>query len=291
MTFLVKYSPLFQLNVLHNFFLNKGLADYNSMSLVDKTKQLERYDVLQFLKIIPTHETAQKIRGHNLVFKMQNNGFALWSKVTGNNNNIPFIDLSDELSFTFCVQITDSAFYNYTNLNLSKTDKLHYFSNKRLSTELGSFPLIDKNGDNNTIDDSFILSVDSLKEEMKVLDSNEKENLFALIRIFVKGQTGAFNMTNAQGRIKNPNQEFELLFENRKTSWRYIFDTDQTVTPPDDLIEENGNVRQLVSKAEQPLTSTGFISLELGGTELPNPDARMIKPDETSTKYYSEIYM
>jgi len=289
MSFLVKYKPLFQVDILHNFFLNKGLEEFDSMSANDKVRQMDRYEVTRFLKVIPTFETAQIIHGHNLVLKMQKQGFTLWSKVS--ENNVPFIAFSDELQFTFCLQITDSAFLNYSRLNLNKTDQLYYFSNKRLSTESGNFPLINKSDAGNLTEDNFILSEEGQKAELKSLSVSEKQNLFALVRIFVKGEKGAFNLTNAQGKIKKPNKEFKVLFDNRKTTWRYIFENNQTVTAQDDLEKENGDASQLVSKTEQPLTNNGFVSLELGGVELPNPDARMIKANTANTKYYSEIYM
>ena len=59
----------------------------------------------------------------------------------------------------------------------------------------------------------------------------------------------------------------------------------------DDVEEENGSAKVLVTKSDQPLTKTGFVTVELDGNELPNPDSRLIKPDQSNNKIYSEIYM
>jgi hypothetical protein len=47
----------------------------------------------------------------------------------------------------------------------------------------------------------------------------------------------------------------------------------------------------LITKNDKPLTQNGFISVELGGIELPNPNNHIVKPDTLNNKYYSEIYM
>jgi hypothetical protein len=214
----------------------------------------------------------------------------LWTKADDSNDRVPFVSLGDDLSFTFLVQIKDTSFYNYSNLDMSDAGKIYYLSNRRLSAEPGSFPLLNKAGGNKSIDNTFILSDISAKAELKALEVNEKANLFGIIRIFMKADIGSLNVTNAQGKIQNPYKTFEMVFENRKTLWRYFFDSDQQVKGSDDVKKEDGNSRILITKTEQPLTQTGFISVELDGTELPNPLARLVKPG-ASNKYYSEIYM
>ena len=183
MTFSIKYKPLFKVDILHNYFLNLGLDEFAAMTDSEKSKQLDSYEISSFVNIIPTPKTQQKINGHNLVFKTTNNGFTVWSKVTGNNDNIPLISLDDELSFTFLVQLKDSTFYNYTNLKLESAGKLYYFSNQKLATEPGSFPLIKKSGDNISINQNFVLTENGANEELSKLLAYEKDNLFAIIRI------------------------------------------------------------------------------------------------------------
>lgn len=290
MAFSVKYRSLFTVDLLHRFSLNKGSAEYQSMTETEKSKQLDSYDFNAFFAVKPTAETQLKLNGHKLVFRKLNTGIAVWSKMADSGDNFPFIPLANDLSFTFLIHFKDPLFYNYTNLKLENASKLYFFSNVKPSTEPGSFPQIDSAGDNNAVDENFILSADGTKTELGKLTPAEKSNLFGLLKIAVKGENTGFNLTTADGKIKNPFKAFEILFDNRKTVWRYFFAQDQTVVAADDVKIEDGDAKQLITKAEQPLTQKGFVSVELGGAELPNPNSRLIIPD-TSNKYYSEIYM
>ncbi len=291
MAFSIQYKPLFQVNILHNYFLNSGVDEFFSMTESAKNKQLDAYDVNTFFSIKPTGNTARKLSGHNLVFKTTNTGFTVWCKVTGNNNNIPFINLDSNLFFTFLLKIKDPAFFNYSNLNLENAAKLYYFSNRKHTRESGRFRLINQSGNNHRINKYFVLSDSSIEMELEKLNASEKANLFGITRIFIKADKPALHITNVQSRINNPYKTFELLFDNRQTIWRYIFDKNQTVTGSDDVKKESGSSQILITKAVKPLTENGFVSVELGGEELPNPDARLIKPDTSSSKYYSDIYM
>lgn len=291
MAFSIKYIPLFKINIHHLFFLNRGLDEYNSMSDANKSKQKDNYNVNDFFKIFPAYETQQKLKGHNLVFKTGHNGITIWSKVTGANKKTPFISLNDDLDFSFVIQIKDSRFYNYSDIKMENAGKTLYFSNKRLSSEPNTFPLINKKGDNSKIDESFVLSeVGTFKEKAKLLVS-EQDNLFGIITVFMKADNSSLHITDSQGKIPDPFKEFELQINNRKTFWRFIFNQEQTVVAADDVIKEGVDSKILISETEQPLTQRGFISLELGGVELPNPDDGLVIPDISNNKYYSEIYM
>lgn len=290
MAFSVKYKILFKVNVLHHFFLNKGITEFSTMSGADKEKQLDVFDCNAVFSIVPTRLTQEKLNGHNLVFKNSTTGITVWSKVSDNDNQVPFIAFDTELSFTFLIQLKDPLFYNYTNLKLENADKFYYFSNRRLNTESVLFPLISLAGDNITIDENFILSADNQKAELAQLAADEKNNLFGIIRISIKGETNLQSITDDLDKIQDPFKTFEILFNNRKTTWRYFFAQDQKVKNKDDVKEEDGDKKRLITKTEQPLTQRGFVSIELDGKELPNPNAQLIKTD-TSNKYYSEIYM
>ena len=288
MSFNIQYKPLFKVDVLHLFFLNNGLKTFFSMNAVDAAKQLDSYDLNSFFSVAPTNETQEKLKGYNLVFRNLNSEFAVWAKVRNDDNAFPFIPLPNDLSFTFLIKVKDSAFYNYTDLNLGKT---FYFSNRRLSTEAPAFPLINKSGDHFNINGTFALTPESEAAVQKNLSSAEKMNLFGLIKLYMKADNSVLNIINPDGKITDPAKTFELVFANRKTIWRYIFRKDPKVKNNDDVKMEGADPKVLISKSEQPLTQKGFISLGLGGKDLPNPDTKLIKPDTLHSKYYSEIYM
>jgi len=291
MSFSIQYKTLFKVDVFHLFFLNNGLKTFFSMNANDTAKQLDDYDLNSFFSITPTNETQEKLKGYNLVFRNLTTGFAVWTKVRNDDKAFPFISLPNDLSFTFLVKVKDPTFLNYTNLNPGSQGKVSYFSNRRLSTEALAFPLINKSGDHFNINGTYALTPESAAAEQKKLSSAEKMNLFGLIRLHMKADILALNIINPDGKIADPAKTFELVFDNRKTFWRYIFRKDPKVKNNDGVKKEGSDPNVLISKSEQPLTQKGFISLGLGGKDLPNPDTKFIKPDTLNTKYYSEIYM
>ena len=291
MSFSIQYKPLFKVDVFHLFFLNDGSKTFFSMNAAEGARQMDGYDLNSFISITPTLETQERLKGYNLVFRNLNAGFAVWAKVRSDDNAFPFIPLPDDLSLTFLVKINDPTFYNYTDLKQANLGKTSYFANRRLSSEAPAFPLINKSGDHFSINETFILTPGSAAAVQKNLSPAEKMNLFGLIKLYMKADVPALNIINPDGKIADPAKTFELVFENRKTFWRYIFRKDPKVKNNDGVKMEGADPTVLISKSELPLTQKGFISLGLGGKDLPNPDTKLIKPDALNTKYYSEIYM
>lgn len=291
MSFSVKYKELFRVEILHRYFLNKGTLEFDDMSEENQAKQMRIYNFNRFFKIIPATADLRKLSGRKMVFSQFNSGFGIWAETDANNPQKPLIPIEDSFNLTFIIQVSDNNFLNYTNLELGNARKLHYFSNQRLSSENPGFPLIPLKNLNEVADDTFVLSADSEAEELKQLSAEKQKNLFGIIRIFMKGQNASHDITDAQGNLKANTPTFKLEFLNRSTVWRYIFDTNQSVKPPDNVKVENGDPRVLVTKTKKPLTQNGFITVELDGEELPNPDVRLIKPGSVNNKIFSEIIM
>lgn len=291
MSFSVKYKELFRVEILHRYFLNKGTVEFDDMAEENQAKQMRMYNFNRFFKIIPATADLQKLSGRKMIFSQFNSGFGIWVKVDANNPQTPFIPVEDNFNLTFIIQVSDSNFLNYTNLDLGNARKMNYFSNQRLSSENPGFPLIPLKNSNEVADDSFVLSTDPQAEELQKLSAEEQKNLFGIIRIFMKGENVSHDITDAQGNLQANTPTFKLEFLNRKTFWRYIFDTAQSVKPPDNVKVENGDPRVLVTKTGKPLTQNGFITVELDGEELPNPDVKLIKPDSANNKIFSEIIM
>lgn len=292
MTFSIKYKPLFEVRILHQYFLNKGTSEFFSMSEADKEKQLAGYKVSKFFLVVPTAKSRNLLAGQHLVFSLTNTGFMIWVQVSDENDVVPLISLDDTFELTFLLQPLNHTFINYTNLMFSSVGRLFFFTNTKPDSEPVSFPLIQLLDDHLPVSENFVLTTDGQKDILSELTPSElKKNLFGLIRIRMKADVAPLNVTISPNEIKTSVPVFEILFENRKTVWRYIFETDQQVKNKDDVKKENGSSKHLITKDFQPLTEKGFVPIELDGDELPNPDAQLVKPNSIDNKIYSEIYM
>ncbi len=291
MSFSIKYSELFSVKIFHRYFLDKGTEEFRLMNENDRLRQLRNYNTSTFIKILPVDETTGILNGHSMVFKETNSGFSVWVKLADNNDNTPLIDIEDDLNLTFTIQIKDSLFYNYTDLKLENSEKLYCLSNRKPDTEPADFSLIDEAAGTFFFDERFVLSEDGQKNELLLLPVSRKTGLLGIVKIFMKGDKSALNITDTQRKIITPAKHFEIILKNRNTFWRYLYNSDRQVTAADDVKHENGNLKVLVTKNALPLTQTGFVSVELNGTELPNPGVNLIKPDKADNKIFSEIYM
>lgn len=291
MSYSIKYKELFSVKIFHQYFLNKGEDKFSTMSVDERLKQLNNYNIQSAINIVPTARTLQKLNGHKLILRTHGAGFSVWSKVSDVDDKTPFIELVEDLYFTFIIQIKDALFYNYTDLKFESSGKPYYLANRALDSEPNSFPLINKAGGNKHVNDNFMQSAEfDERDGMEKLSVNEKMNMLGLIRIFMKGAENSLSVTTTQGKLRASPREFEVFFKNRNTFWRYLFDKNQSVIPTGKLKIENGDAKRLVTKTEYPLTQNGFISIELGNKELPNPNVKDTFTD-SSNSYYSEIYM
>ncbi|WP_347841221.1 hypothetical protein [uncultured Draconibacterium sp.] len=291
MSFSIKYKPLFEVNLYHKYFLNNGAKDFFSMNDTEKEMQLTNYELSDLFSIVPSANTLKKLLGHQIVFKSSGYKLLVWVKVASSNLDVPFIPLSENLELSFLLKLKTYTFNHFTDLGLQNSGQLLYFSNRRLLTETGNFPLIKRANNTTAVTDDYRLNELSQKAVLDNLAANEKQNLLGIIRIGIKGETGSYDILRANGKLRSDQRIFNLVFANRKTTWRYYFKTNQQVNNHDDVKKENGNSRQLITRTEKPLTARGFISVKLGNSELPNPDVLQIIPDDASSKIYSEIHM
>ena len=291
MTFSTKYKPLFEVKILHRFYLNRGNDDFFAMNDADKEKQLAGYRVSNFLKVVPALKSKNKLTGHRLEYTPTNTGFIVWVQLTESDDSTPLVELEDTLELTFLMKLLNHTFFNFSNFPFTVAGRLFLLTNKRPISQPLTFPLIRLEGDHIAIDETFALDIESTQDEFNEIRSDEKDGLFGILKIAMKGEDQSKDVTASPDKLKSVPVIFEILLENRKTYWRYLFDSDQKVKNKDDVIKENGNSQRLVTKVDHPLTDRGFIPIELDGIELPNPNAKMIRPNIADDKIYSDIYM
>ncbi len=126
-------------------------------------------------------------------------------------------------------------------------------------------------------------------EEIYLDSELSTQKVFGLVEIFHRAgnQLGDYRLLDNADRLRQP---FYLLqFLNRYTFWRYRFATAPEHAPnPTDFAEVDA--LEYVTRASFPLTKS-FIELDDDeGNPLPNPSARLIRP-EGDGRVYSEVYL
>jgi hypothetical protein len=149
----------------------------------------------------------------------------------------------------------------------------------------GWYQLTETKGPNSTTQDFFLNN-----------RAFERGTLGVVVLFGKTTSQNAYAPLTAVGNFKDPGPTYVIRFENRSTTWRYHFRTDQTIVPAQANVDfENvANKKILISTANLPLTANGKVEVKTkNGKEnkLPNPDARMINPDLGSGTIYSEIYL
>lgn len=274
------YGLLFEATVYHNYFLNKGEDTFAGMSNTDKDKMLQKFNAGSFVTLRPTLETSTLLRNYKMVFKLTQTGFKVYIKVKTTDETDPFISVPANLKLDFIMAINDYQFENYTDLEFV-LNQAFLFSNVKPSTEPMSFEYIPKINDNVLISSDFLVSEETTTNLLSTLDTSEKQGVFGLISLTMKGDASPKNIVNNLGKMVSPN--FKIHFDNRKTLWKYI--NLKTAT-------------EVETNAVKPLTYSGFVEIdpltdftppEAITGQYPNPSVKSIK--KINSDYYSEIFI
>ena len=120
MNFSLTYKPLCTVNIYHEYFLNDGLMPFDSSESLKK-KQLSKYDVREFIDLIPTEETYRYLNSHKIIFKPTETGFRLLVQaeeiVEGSQDYTPKVSIPKDFNLTFLLYVNDFLFENYSTVN------------------------------------------------------------------------------------------------------------------------------------------------------------------------------
>lgn len=280
MSYSSTYGLLFEVTLRHNYFLNKGIETFASMSDDDKEKMLQQFNTDAFSSITPTLETNTVLKNHKMVFKKTKTGFSIYIKVKETNELEPFIQVPVDLNLNFLIKINDYQFENYTNLDFAFT-KVFLFSNVRPLTEPVSFKYLPKIADNKLISNAYLVSEKTSADLISTLQPSEQPSVFGIVSLTAKGDNSSGNIVDDLGKLISPN--FEIHFDNRKTLWRYINRKEKTT---------------IETKTVKPLTRSGFVEIDPvndfmpsqpAENQYPNPSVKSIT--KINSDYYSEIFI
>lgn len=114
------FKRLFEVRLLHHYWLDDGSVLYDMLPESRKTKLLLTYDSRSFMEVRPTSTTVNKLKALRGVFKDSAVGFVV---AIPKETLIP-----DDEVFSFVITITSAAFQNYTALTFlpRKIYELYY---------------------------------------------------------------------------------------------------------------------------------------------------------------------
>jgi len=146
MSQILLYKSLFEVNILHHFFLNKGEQEWDKMSQEDKDKMESKFDIREIFDITPIQESIKALSSHSCIFKRTSTGILVGIKAEADKANPgkfkSFVLLADNLTFRFLVKLKDSNFMNYTALPLQgNRDRMFVLSNS-LNNTSNTFPAL-----------------------------------------------------------------------------------------------------------------------------------------------------
>lgn len=196
----IKYKSIFELDILHHYFLSGGTSnlEFSAMSDSQKAAQLKKYQLSDFLELRPDSRTKNLMRGLKQIFVPTNKGAIVTNSV--DENDEPSIEIEEGTTWTFALILKDKDFGNYTALrtkpsfdasNPSRNNvrRLLYFSN----TSAG-------------------LSSPSLCQEMEVFDQAERLNY--QMNDLVTRNSNMFEATQnspAGSSPSNPNADWQQI--------------------------------------------------------------------------------
>lgn len=280
MSFEFSYGQLFEVTLLHNYFLNNGEETYETMSATDKKKMIQKYSIDSFLNVTPTAETATIIRNHKLLFKKTKTGFCVYVKVKETDETDPFISIPLTKKLDFLIRINDYQFENYTDLEFVP-NQVFLFSNVKPATETNPFSYISKSDENELVSDDYLASEETSTDLISSLQTQENRSVFGIISLTMQGDDDSNNILDDSGKLINPT--FKIHFDNRKTIWKYINRTSST---------------EIETNSVKPLTFSGFVEIdpltdftpaEPEENQYPNPSVKSIV--KINSDYYSEIFI
>jgi len=128
----LSFKKLFEVKILHHYFLNEGMIHFEAMASDDKLRQLSAYDIHDVFRIRPTTDCLPKLAGHKLIFKKTFTGFLVGTQTEIGDSAKAFADLVEKEQFSFELQIKDSQLFNYSALPIKELpNHIYYFSNRK----------------------------------------------------------------------------------------------------------------------------------------------------------------
>lgn len=206
----ITYLPIFNLNILHNYFLDKG--DTTIFDDTQKPETLSSYNVSEFLRVVPSQDTKRILANHKVVVKNSTNGTTCFISVDGASK--PVID-STGVTVDLLIYSRDAFFEKYTDIDMSSEGVYFFTNDPALPT--------------NEIDELSATATDL--EDYKVAKSTEPTSQYQELLSGLTGreQRSLLGIVSIKlddllevGGVVGDTREFKIVLKNRKTIWVYL---------------------------------------------------------------------
>jgi hypothetical protein len=129
MGFTLTYRPLATIKIWHHYFLDDNSGDFLGFNQQKREKGLQNYQITEFLRISPTADTQKKLRGHQVLLKVQPDGFVLAAKADPADTSKMFNPLGSGDILRFVLTTDRDDFKHFTNLR-TNANELVYLCNQ-----------------------------------------------------------------------------------------------------------------------------------------------------------------
>lgn len=310
MSYSQTYRTLFELQVLHEYYLNSGPDPFRGMNPQQQQLMFKNYAFNGFLQVIPTAQTRKIMENQKLLLHADKHGLkviALIEETAPGAPAKPFIPLSNDLELHFLVKINDPAFEIYTDLTLVKNE-LFFFSNilPPDTDPNPGFPFLPIAEEQETtptyISDAYRLVYSgnpgepNRSQEVVEMLRISREDQIGLLGVVVLRMHGATHqITDNTGKVPANPISFVMEFANRSTIWKYYFQNSDyyaETTSPKPLTRNGYNVidpPQLTLRNKDPEILPENYEFDLAPHYYPAPDVQ--KAEIKAGIFYSVIYI
>lgn len=135
---MIRYRTLFQVDVTHDYFLNRGNVVFEAQASADQAALIALWSVASVFDILPDESTLVTLRGHKMIFRTTAAGFFAAVQLDSSALDLrPLVAPEADLKLTFAMRVTDRRFANYTELG-STTSNFYRFGNDSQNSVAGT---------------------------------------------------------------------------------------------------------------------------------------------------------
>ena len=269
-TFATGYETLFQVQILHRYFLNVGATAFDVAAPSDAVRPAlaaarRAYDVRQFWRLAPNAATLEALRNGRLLFKLLPDGFRVG--VPTDAAHKPAVPLPEELTLSFLIYPTDHSFPLYTDVDRAVLTAL---ARPEMVMVDGQAMLANRFFGWTNSATSLALNTDETISAADLRPRPQGDGTsgppLGVIEIRHRTAAGGPSLLDDGGQLLSPT--FTAVLRNRSTNWEY----------------------RSTDLGQFPLVRTGRVAVSGGSPAQPLPNPTPSNTFDRGTGFVSVIY-